>query len=623
MIFSLILVVLNKYFKNNKIIKIDCDQTISPNNLLNIISGIDCKIKTIIFIDNNENIEKIDNNGNIKKIENNEKTIIVRYIKDGVKTKKIILNNKIYEYVLTKCIKKNINFTFGNKISSCLTNNIYNDIKFLVKYIVGPFITILLLTSILNIINIFSQDNNFNIMQTKQELKKFNISLSKWVGSPEIFDECVEIISYQNNKSNYKKLGAILPKGILFEGPPGVGKTYLAKVIASETNSNFISISGSEFVEKYVGVGALRIRNMFKMARSNLPCIIFIDEIDAIGIRRSNGENNREHDQTLNQLLSEMDGFNDNNNILILGATNRKNVLDPALLRPGRFDRHVHIGLPDKQSRKQILKLYIDDKKKKEKNIDIETIADLTNGFSGADLKNLVNEAAILAARKGKKMIGSIDLMFAMEKLIVGLEKAHDDRSEETIYRIAIHEVGHSFLTIYFQEYFNLQKISIKSTYNGAGGYSLIDEKSEFKTGGLYTKDLLEKKIVILLGGKAAESIWYGDNHISLGSTQDLKQSNQLGRKMVEIFGMGSGDLEIFFNTEIENYSQQSLFSDNTKEQIDREIFNITSNAYFQAKNILNLNKNIFMDMVDKLVENKVLYRKDLNYFYEIIKKNK
>lgn len=411
-----------------------------------------------------------------------------------------------------------------------------------------------------------------------------------------------------------------MPKGILLEGPPGVGKTYLAKAIATETESSFFSISGSEFIEIYVGVGASRVRDLFKKARLYSPSIIFIDEIDAMGGRRSGGNygSNREHDQTLNQLLTEMDGFNDNSEIIVMAATNRKDMLDSALLRPGRFDRHIHISLPDKYSREQILQLYLKEKKRKEKNINITIIAELTDGFSGADLKNLINEAAILAARRGGNEIKLSDLTNAMEKLIVGLERKYDDRSIEAKYRVGIHEVGHAFLTIYFNNYFDLQKISIKSTYNGAGGYTLLNEKKEYSSSGLYTKDLLYKKIIILLGGKAAESIWYGNEQVSLGATQDLKQANTLARKMVELFGMGTNDLETFYNVEHDYSSINTVNSDKTKELIDSEIINIVSTAYKESKQILKQYKLVCDEIVDNLIMNEILYRKDLDLYYNL-----
>jgi cell division protease FtsH len=590
-------------------------------------------------------------------ISENTKTIVC-FIQDDLTNNTIITktnsNEKMNIYLMDKCNKYNISYSIGNKIENNFGDMVKNDLNFFVNRILYPYLYFVIIFSIIDMgqrtLNIFSDNdkdtsifmssNNKNSsvflnsfdLTNKQRHKDYNkqkqfyqnISLSNWVGSPEIFEECYEIISYQLNNTNYKNLGAVLPKGILMEGPPGVGKTYLAKAIASETNSTFISMAGSEFIELYVGVGALRVRELFESARKNRPSIIFIDEIDAIGGKRGNGVgggSHTEHDQTLNQLLTEMDGFKDNSEILVLAATNRKDVLDPALLRPGRFDRQIHISLPDKISRKKILELYLKEKKKKERNINISTIAELTDGFSGADLKNLINEAAILAARKGGKMITSNDLTNAMEKLVVGLERNIDDRSDEAKHRVSIHEVGHGFLAMYFDEYFDLQKISIKSTYNGAGGYTLMSEKTQYKNGGLYTKDLLFKKIVILLGGKAAESIWYGEEKVSFGATQDLKQSNQLARKMVEMFGMGSGDLETFYNPDLDtNNHINSIHSEKTKERIDGEILEIISNAYTKAKSILKTNKDNCDEIAEKLLENKILYRKDMDSFYSLIK---
>jgi cell division protease FtsH len=639
MFLVLVLIFFSYYWKNNNLVKIKTgSERKTFGNLVKTIKA------------------KKEKRGKIKKIiitENNDKTLI-SFTQDKINPNIINIlktnsNDLMNEYLINLCDRHRINYCIGQHVEYNFLFSIINSFYFVINKIIIPCLYIVIMLNIINIsteiINLSSSSNNFNIISediiknknmsmlnysSSLANKKIhqdtllipNVSLSNWVGSPEIFEECHEIISYQKNKTNYELLGAILPKGVLLEGPPGVGKTYLAKAIATETNSSFITISGSEFIEMYVGVGASRVRELFKMARKKRPSIIFIDEIDAIGGKRSggsSGDSHREHDQTLNQLLTEMDGFKDNSEIIVLAATNRKDTLDSALLRPGRFDRHIHISLPDKLSREQILNLYLGEKKRKEQKINVSTIADLTDGFSGADLKNLINEAAILAARRGGKMIKSTDLTNAMEKLVVGLERKNDDRSEEARYRVGIHEVGHAFLTIYFKEYFNLQKISIKSTYNGAGGYTLLNEKPEYSNSGLYTKDLLFKKIVILLGGKAAESIWYGGEHVSLGATQDLKQSNQLARKMVEMFGMGSDELETFYNPESNNhYSYNSLHSEKTKELVDKEILLIISNAYQQAKTILSSNKLVCDELVEMLVSQTVLYEKDFKKFYTL-----
>ena len=640
MILILGLILLFKYNKNNSILKIKkYDKKLTVGELVSTIKSPKNRNKLnkiLISEKTNKIISFIENS----ELENKE-------IIKTTDTTITFSNERMNMYIIDQCIENNINYSIVYKLEHDFIDSILRDIHFVFNYIIFPCFYLFIISIIFNIgneiiIKYLDDINNYNVSlisnkniskisnklnndiiqkDTKFNFIRPNVSLSKWVGSPEIFEECNEIISYQINNSNYKYLGAVLPKGILLEGPPGVGKTYLAKAIATETKSKFISISGSEFIEIYVGVGALRVRELFKLARVNSPSIIFIDEIDAIGGKRSGGrggDTQREHDQTLNQLLTEMDGFKENSEIIILAATNRKDMLDPALLRPGRFDRHIHISLPDKYSREQILKLYLDEKKRKERGINITIIAELTDGFSGADLKNMINEAAILTARRGGRKITSTDITYAMEKLVVGLERKNDDRSEEVKQRVSVHEVGHGFLAIYFNKYFDLQKISIRSTYDGAGGYTLMTEKTEFKNGGLYTKDLLLKKIIILLGGKAAESIWYGREQVSLGATHDLKQSNQLARKMVEMFGMGSGELETFYNYELgNNYYISSTHSEKIKEQVDSEILNIISNAYIQAKQILESNKIICEEIVDKLLSQQILYKKDLTIFYD------
>lgn len=613
MLLAILLIFLVYVYKNNSLIKIKLP--IKSKEISKFISTKSRNAKKSKFILLNENSKII-------KINNTKDQIHPMAFQSNS-------NKEINYYLLNKFNSQNINYSVGKKIEFNFLNSIYNDLKFFFKYFVMGYVYLIILLNIFNISEIISNSllnstTNLNSINptinlfesTNTKFKMFNsnnISLKEWVGSPEIFEECYELISYQINNSKYKKMGAILPKGILIEGPPGVGKTYLAKAIASETNSNFIAVSGSEFIEMYVGVGASRVRDLFKFARTNSPSIVFIDEIDALGSKRSDGNLHREHDQTLNQLLTEMDGFNDNSNVLIMAATNRKDILDPALLRPGRFDRHIHISLPDKYSREQILQLYL--RKKKFTNINISIVAELTDGFSGADLKNLINEAAILTVRRGGKKIKLTDLTNAMERLVVGLVKSHDDRSLEAKYRVGIHEVGHGFLTIYFNRYFDLKKISIKSTYNGAGGYTLLTDNTEYTSSGLYTKDLLFKKIIVLLGGKAAESIWYGNEQISQGATQDLKQANQLARKMIELFGMGTNELETFYNTE-QIYGLS--YSEKTKELVDKQVMFIVFKAYEEAKSILKRYKLECDEIVEKLIIKEILYANDLNSYYMI-----
>jgi cell division protease FtsH len=446
----------------------------------------------------------------------------------------------------------------------------------------------------------------------KENMEKSNITLNSWAGSPEIFQECTEVVSYLNNKTMYEEAGAKIPKGILLEGPPGTGKTLIAKAIASEANANFFAVASSEFVELFVGMGAAKVRGLFKSARENAPSIIFIDEIDAVGKQRGTGINmgNDEREQTLNQLLAEMDGFAQNEGVLVIAATNRRDVLDKALLRPGRFDRIINVPLPDRESRKSILEVHLRNKQI-EGGISLELLSELTAGFSGAQLQNLANEAAINAVRLGKTVISQKNLEDALEKLIVGIIKQNDTRSDVTLQRVAIHEIGHAFLAAYFEEYFELKKVSIQSTYSGAGGYTIFSEYPEIVEGGLYTKDLLKKRIIIALGGKAAETIFYGNSHVSLGATQDLKQANSIAQQMVGNYGMGDKDLEVFYNENTESDRNPFLgrtlgmgdkYSEKTKEQFDKEVLEIVNYAFKEALSILSENRhklNILVNILE------------------------
>ena len=460
----------------------------------------------------------------------------------------------------------------------------------------------------------------------KENMLKSNISLSSFAGSPEIFQECTEIVSYLKNETLFKNAGAEVPRGILLEGPPGTGKTLLAKAIASEAEANFISIAASEFVEVYVGLGASKIRSLFEKARQNKPCILFIDEIDAVGRQRGAGVNmaNDEREQTLNQLLAEMDGFADNEGILIMGATNRKDVLDQALLRPGRFDRLLNVPLPDVDSRLSILNVHSANKSFAE-DVDLNFLADLTAGFSGAQLKNLLNEGAIHAAREGNSVISVSNLLEALDKLIVGIVKKTDTRDKDARKRVAIHETGHAILAALFDKYFELKKVSIQSTYNGAGGYTIFNEYRNITESGLYTKDMLVKRLIVALGGKAAETIFYGKEQVSVGAVQDLKQANDLAKKMVGNYGMGT-KLEVFYNNEMDNgtpFLGRSLSSgggnaESTKYDFDREVLSIINRAYEEAKKIITENKDIMETIVDDLLKDEIILGKDfksyLNY---------
>jgi len=462
--------------------------------------------------------------------------------------------------------------------------------------------------------------------KAQKEMKLANITINSFAGSPEIFEECTEVVSYLKNGTIYKNAGAEIPKGILLEGPPGTGKTLLAKAIASEADAKFLSVSASEFVEVFVGVGASKIRSLFQQARQNKPCIIFIDEIDSIGRQRGAGINmaNDEREQTLNQLLAEMDGFESNEGVLVIAATNRKDVLDSALLRPGRFDRMITVALPDKNSRRDILDVHSQNKRLSP-TVNLELVAELTSGFSGAQLKNLLNEAAIYAARNGETVITNSYLLEALDKLVVGLTRKIDTRSNDSRQRIAIHETGHALLCSLFKEYFTLNKVTIQSTYNGAGGYTLFNEYQNITESGLYTKNLLKKRLIVAMGGKAAETIFYGEEYVSVGAVQDLKQANSMAQRMIGNYGMGKV-LEPFYNDNIDSDRNPFLgrtlgngdkYSEKTKEIMDSESLELVRNAYDEAKRLLNENRELMDSIVETLLEKNTLVSQEFDDIIE------
>jgi cell division protease FtsH len=442
--------------------------------------------------------------------------------------------------------------------------------------------------------------NPFDMNRKPPTAVETNVTFTDWAGSEEVLQECTEIVTYLKNDTFLKEVDAQLPRGILLEGPPGTGKTLLAKAIATESNSTFFTVSGSEFIEMFVGLGAMRVRNLFDEARKFKPSIIFIDEIDAIGRQRgratfSNG-GNEEREQTLNQLLTEMDGFKNNDGIIVIAATNRVDILDSALLRPGRFDRTIRIPLPDMKSRKAILNSYLKNKKVDD-SVDVGMLSKMTNGYSGAQLKNLVNEAAIFAARNQTAIINSDFLEEAFEKLIIGIKKTVDTRDFETKKRVAIHEMGHAFIAAFFKDYFELQKISIQPSYSGVGGFTVFSENNESDDDHLYTKDMFMKRLMVALGGKAAEYVFYGDNFVSLGATMDLNQANSLANNMIEKYGMGN-KLKVFYKDD--NYGKQ--YSVMTTNNIDKEVADLVNEAYNASVTLLEKNKDVLEVLVGEIL---------------------
>nr|WP_330401689.1 AAA family ATPase [Clostridioides difficile] len=350
-------------------------------------------------------------------------------------------------------------------------------------------------------------------------------------GLDEVKEELFEIVDFMKSPQKYQKMGAKIPKGVLFYGPPGTGKTLLASAVAGETNSSFFNVTGSEFVEKYVGVGAKRVRTLFEKARKEAPSIIFIDEIDAVGAKR-HLESNNEKDQTLNQLLVEMDGFNKDSNVLIIGATNRLDLLDEALLRPGRFDRHIHIGAPNYHTRFEILKVHTDDKPI-DKSVNLELLAKKTHGFNGAHLSNIANEAAIFAVRDDSECITSEHFDKALERVIAGLESKNSALVEKEKKIVAYHEAGHA-LASDIVGICPIQKISIVPRGQALGYVLQLPDEDRY----IYTKDELIGKIKILLAGKASEELIF--NHKSTGAKDDLKKVTEIANQMVCEYGMSN-----------------------------------------------------------------------------------
>lgn len=434
--------------------------------------------------------------------------------------------------------------------------------------------------------------------ENNSDKDKPNVSFKDVAGLEEIKEELQETIDFINNSYKYKSMGAKIPKGILFYGPPGTGKTLLAKAVAGETNSNFLYASGSEFVEKYVGVGAKRVRTLFEKAKKDSPSIIFIDEIDAIGTKR-NLESNNEKDQTLNQLLVELDGFNTNDTVIVIGATNRLDLLDEALLRPGRFDRHIYIGNPNKSAREKILEVHTNNKPL-DKSINIPELARKTTGLSGAQLANIANEAAIIAVRKNKKVISSSEFDAAIERVIAGLELKNPNVLLKEKNTVAIHEAGHALVSKILNTDV-VQKISIVPRGKALGYVLKFPDEERY----LLTKRELQYKIICLLAGRAAEEIVF--NEITTGAKDDLIKATNIAMEMVCNYGMSSMGTLALDETYIKyNYDKIRL-----------EIKKITDKAYNDSLQIIKENIDLLHLIANQLVEKETIDNKELEEIFK------
>ena len=416
------------------------------------------------------------------------------------------------------------------------------------------------------------------------------IKFSDVAGEDEAKENLSEIVDYLHNPDKYKSIGASMPKGILLVGPPGTGKTMLAKAVAGEANVPFFSMSGSEFVEMFVGMGASKVRDLFKQAKEKAPCIVFIDEIDAIGKKRDGGNigGNDEREQTLNQLLTEMDGFEENNGVIILAATNRPESLDPALTRPGRFDRRVPVELPDLKGREEILKVHAK-KIRLADNVDFLQVARMASGASGAELANIVNEAALRAIRSGRKIVEQADLEESIEVVIAGYQKKNAIMTDKEKWTVAYHEVGHALVAALQTHSAPVQKITIIPRTSGALGYTMQVEQDNHY---LMTKEELENKIATLTGGRAAEEIVFGTS--STGASNDIEQATKLARAMITRYGM-SKDFDM---VALETVTNQYLGGDTslacsaeTQSEIDRQVIALVRRQHEKAGHLLMQNR--------------------------------
>ena len=431
------------------------------------------------------------------------------------------------------------------------------------------------------------------------------IKFSDVAGEDEAKENLAEIVDYLHNPSKYREIGASMPKGILLVGPPGTGKTMLAKAVAGESNVPFFSMSGSEFVEMFVGMGASKVRDLFRQAKEKAPCIVFIDEIDAIGQKRDGrGGGNDEREQTLNQLLTEMDGFETNNGVIILAATNRPESLDPALTRPGRFDRRVPVELPDLKGREEILKVHAK-KVKLAENVDFSVIARMASGASGAELANIVNVAALRAVRENRSYVTQADLEESIEVVIAGYQKKNAILTDQEKKVVAYHEIGHALVAAKQSNSAPVQKITIVPRTSGALGYTMqVDEGNHY----LMSREELENKIATLTGGRAAEELVF--HSASTGASNDIEQATKLARAMITRYGMS----EDFDMVAMETVTNQYLGGDTslscsaeTQAEIDRQVVELVKKQHRKADKILADNREKLDELADYLYERETI----------------
>ncbi|BAZ68999.1 MAG: ATP-dependent zinc metalloprotease FtsH3 [Pelatocladus maniniholoensis HA4357-MV3] len=464
-----------------------------------------------------------------------------------------------------------------------------------------------------------SQAMNFGKSKARVQMEpQTQVTFGDVAGIDQAKLELNEVVDFLKNADRFTAVGAKIPKGVLLVGPPGTGKTLLARAVAGEAGVPFFSISGSEFVEMFVGVGASRVRDLFEQAKANAPCIVFIDEIDAVGRQRGAGlgGGNDEREQTLNQLLTEMDGFEGNTGIIIIAATNRPDVLDAALLRPGRFDRQVVVDRPDYSGRVEILKVHARGKTLA-KDVDLDKIARRSPGFTGADLSNLLNEAAILAARRNLTEISMDEINDAIDRVLAGPEKKDRVMSEKRKELVAYHEAGHALVGALMPDYDPVQKISIIPR-GRAGGLTWFTPSEDRMDSGLYSRSYLENQMAVALGGRIAEELIFGEEEVTTGASNDLQQVARVARQMVTRFGMserlgpvalGRQQGNMFLGRDI---MSERDFSEETAAAVDEEVRQLVDSAYARAKKVLTQNRHVLDQLAEMLVEKETVDAEEL-----------
>ena len=586
--------------------------TIDYNRFQKMIRSHD--ISKIVVIKNQEIIE----------ISLKEEALLNSAYKDELESSSLLNNTYGPHYRLEVSSIESFEKRYDDLISSLGKENIY-EIEYLTEKRTDIYsflqtwgFTILILIGFWFLLRRMSTGGGpggqiFNISKSKASLfdkeSKIKLSFKDVAGLDEAKEEVKEIVEFLKNPKKFTKLGGKIPKGAILVGSPGTGKTLLAKAVAGEAHVPFYSLSGSDFVEMFVGVGAARVRDLFKKAKEKAPCIVFIDEIDAIGRSRGRGQmpgSNDERENTLNSLLVEMDGFSTDSGVIILAATNRPDVLDSALLRPGRFDRQISIDKPDLKGREEIFKVHVRPLKLNT-DVNVKNLAAQTPGFAGAEIANVCNESALIAARKDKKSIEMSDFQDAIDRVIGGLGKKNKIISPEEKKIVAYHEAGHAVAGWYLEHADPLVKVSIVPRGIAALGYAQYLPKEQY----LYQTDQLLDDMCMALGGRAAEEIVFGK--ISTGALSDLERITKLAYSIVSVYGMNKNIGNIsFFDSKQSDYNFTKPYSDSTAEKIDSEVKRIVDNAYERTKNLLLEKKEQLEKIAKKLLEKEILFQNDL-----------